>query len=534
MSSAQPILVPGVTCATTVTAPRAGLLIDGRDYYRAVYDLCSQAKRSILMLGWQFDTRAALLHAEDAEGARYPVELLPFLRALCDERPELCVYILAWESSPIFALEREPLQRLTFSLGSTPNLRFELDDSHPVAASHHQKLLVVDRSIAVLGGMDVCASRWDDRAHFAEDSRRRKLFPAWGSYAPYHDVQAYVTGAAVDTLRTWFEGRWELGTGESLALGDDPQEELELRPSIEVEAPTIGLARTLPALEEPARAGVHELRALHLEAIAAAERLIYVENQYFTSEEIRRALIDRMHRSGGDPLAIAIVLPRESAGLKEQVTIGVRQAEILRELEEVSAETGHQVGIYYAAAPGRDGDEVPVFIHSKVLAVDDRFLLVSSANTTNRSMGLDSELGIAWEAAAPTASLRRARVELMREHCGLVGEAASLVLDEPAGLIERLDRLADKGAHRLRRHPMREGQEPGETIAEALRAADVPLDPSEPFFEELLPEPSGWFSPRWGQRIRLGVERVRRLLDRGVARGVLRQRHPPKAASRQG
>jgi hypothetical protein len=76
---------------------------------------------------------------------------------------------------------------------------------------------------------------------------------------------------------------------------------------------------------------------------------------------------------------------------------------------------------------------------------------------------------------------------------------------------------------------MREGEEPGETIAEALQAAEVPLDPGEPVFEEILPEPSGWFSGRWRQRIRFGLVRLRRLISRDVARAVFRQRHPGRS-----
>ena len=95
------ILVPGRTCAAVLRTADAGLLIDGRDYYRAVYDLCRQAKRSILMLGWQFDSRVDLLCGDDAEGAPYPVGLLPFLAALCEERPDLRIHILAWRGSPV-------------------------------------------------------------------------------------------------------------------------------------------------------------------------------------------------------------------------------------------------------------------------------------------------------------------------------------------------------------------------------------------------------------------------------------------------
>jgi len=46
--------------------------------------------------------------------------------------------------------------------------------------------------------------------------------------------------------------------------------------------------------------------------------------------------------------------------------------------------------------------EVQIYIHSKVLIVDDRFLCIGSAKTTNRSMGLDTELNL------PGRLLRRA------------------------------------------------------------------------------------------------------------------------------
>ena len=150
------ILVPGSTCAVLADAPRSGLLVDGHDYYRAVYDACRQAKRTILMLGWQFDSRVELLRGDEAAEADHPVALLKFLATLCEQRPELEVRILTWRSSPVFALEREPFQSLTFRLRSHKNLRFELDDCHPVGGSQHQKCVIVDRSVAFVGGPSRC------------------------------------------------------------------------------------------------------------------------------------------------------------------------------------------------------------------------------------------------------------------------------------------------------------------------------------------------------------------------------------------
>src|SRR5204863_507675 len=76
----------------------------------------------------------------------------------------------------------------------------------------------------------------------------------------------------------------------------------------------------------------------------------------------------------------------------------------------------------------------------------------SSTNTTNRSMGFDTELGLAWEAPAPTDSLRAARIDLMREHAGLTADEAAAILRDPTDLVARLDDLARRGHHRLRIH----------------------------------------------------------------------------------
>ncbi|MBK9259124.1 MAG: hypothetical protein IPM54_04750 [Polyangiaceae bacterium] len=69
---------------------------------------------------------------------------------------------------------------------------------------------------------------------------------------------------------------------------------IPITPTLEVDAPQVGLARTLPRIEDPK--AVHELYHLHLRAIEQAERLIYIENQYLSSDEIGNALIRRMDR----------------------------------------------------------------------------------------------------------------------------------------------------------------------------------------------------------------------------------------------
>jgi phosphatidylserine/phosphatidylglycerophosphate/cardiolipin synthase-like enzyme len=481
----RPLLVPGETCAALVKADRAGVLVDGRDFYRAFYDACCKAERTILMAGWQFSCSVELVRGDDACNCPYPRTLLELLTTLCEERPDLHVYMLPWDSSPVFAFEREPLQKLKLRLKGHPRIHWKMDNMHPAGASHHQKLFIVDRAIAMLGGMDVCTARWDDRAHEAvKDIRDNRA-------KPYHDVNAFVTGEAVDVLRNWFQRRWEMATQEPLELPDQPRTRIDVRSTFDVAAPRIGFSHTWPAMEKCHLPERRELLRLHQRAIGQAKHTIYIENQYFSSYEIATALECRM-KQGGPALEIVMVLPRKSAGLKERISIGVYQAQILDELTRLAEKTDHRLGVYYQAVPREDGKEVPVFIHAKVLAVDDRFLLISSANLSNRSMGFDTELGMAWESDTPNDSIRAARLELLAEHCGMPRDEAEARFASPHQLVAKLDALAEAKTHLLRMHHRNKDERPGWLLRKLLPKR-TPLDPANPRqFREGLPEPVAW------------------------------------------
>ncbi len=478
------LLVPGETCATLIDAPTAGLLVDGHAFFRAVYETCCKARKTIYMAGWQFASDVELLRGEDANQCGHPTQFLPFLRSLCEANPELDIYLLPWDSSPVFTFEREKWQRLKFRLKGHKRIHWKMDNAHPPGASHHQKLICVDRAVAFVGGMDLCTSRWDDRDHRADRTERCTKGKPDG---PYHDVQAYVTGPGVDILRGWFAQRWQRATGEELEVPDAPSAHLPFEPSFEVHAPRVGLTRTLPPLDDPPCEAVTELLQLHLRAIGSAKRVIYIENQYLSSDELCRAFEARL-AGEGPRLQIVMVLPEKSAGFKEKLSIGFYQQAIFERITRAAERYGHALGVYYHAACGKDGD-VPVFIHAKVLAVDDPFLLVSSANTTNRSMSFDSELGIAWEDREPTPSLRNARIELLGEHCGVSREEAETLVGPIDGLVARLDDFARTRRGALRIHKRNQDEKPGPLLGKIL-PSETPLDPDS--IEDLLPEPGAW------------------------------------------
>ncbi len=69
---------------------------------------------------------------------------------------------------------------------------------------------------------------------------------------------------------------------------------------------------------------------------------------------------------------------------------------------------GLKVHICSLVAPDSPPEEwVPVYIHSKLMIVNDVFTTHGSANINTRSMRVDSEMNIAHEWASVTRDLRR-------------------------------------------------------------------------------------------------------------------------------
>ncbi len=455
-----------------VRADDAGVLVDAADYYYAVYWAISRAQRYVLMSGWQFDRGVPLLRGADAPlGAE--VRMLKFLDGLCRRRPDLRVYLIAWDFHLVFAGEREWLQRVFFHWMTSPNLHFRFDDHPAAGGSHHQKFVVVDGSLAFLGGMDVCEARWDDRRHAANNPLR---LSRGHPQKPYHDVQAWLSGReSARALEDLFRERWGRAGGPPLELRSADACAAPMRGSLALGGSTVALSRTDP---RPDGTTIREVEHLFEDAIAAADRLIYIETQYFSSRRIREALIRRMRGPGRPRPEIVIVVNEQAEALKEEIAVGLRQARNLEMLRETASSTGCPLGCYFSLCDGTHETFRATYIHSKLIIVDDRFLTVGSANLTNRSMGLDSELHVAWEHEGDDRRLidqiRNVRVSLLAEHAGL-GAADASDLEPIEGLVARLDTLVERTGARLQRHG---GPTPAQRVAmQLIDPDDLPFDP---------------------------------------------------------
>jgi phosphatidylserine/phosphatidylglycerophosphate/cardiolipin synthase-like enzyme len=266
---------------------------------------------------------------------------------------------------------------------------------------------------------------------------------------PNHEVQAAVVGPAATALGELFKKRWLRASGETLTL---PPVDGEAAKSIDLGALTAGTGLPLPAKRVFLSAtGIDEddqpvvqIRDVYADAIRAAERLIYIETQYFTSRTIAAALVERLSDGSRPPLTVVVVLPKEADSTKEAFALGEAQSMALGTLEETARAHGHAVFILCSCCERGQ----PTFVHSKLLLVDDEFLSVGSANLTERSMGLDTELSLIWQAEGDpelTRDIGRVRASLLAEHAG----RSEAEFTDSAGLADRLRALVVPGASRL-------------------------------------------------------------------------------------
>jgi uncharacterized membrane protein YdjX (TVP38/TMEM64 family) len=243
-------------------------------------------------------------------------------------------------------------------------------------------------------------------------------------------VQGVVDGAAARALGELARLRWRRATGQDAvepAGRDNDLWPADVAPDLtEVE---VAIARTEPAFEgDP---GVHEVRQLHLDAIAHARRHLFFENQYFTSGLIADALALRLDEP--DAPEVVVVSPATQSGWLEEATMGVLRARLHRRL--TAADRHRRYRLLCPYIPGLK--DCCLNVHSKVFVVDDVLLSIGSANLSSRSMAFDTECNLVIEARGDAAGRARIAAAIARMRNRLLAEHLDVQVDEVASEIGR-------------------------------------------------------------------------------------------------
>ncbi len=419
----------------------------------------------MFIVGWDIHSDITL----DPEGDACPFG--DFLHQLLHERPRLRIRMLIWDWLLLYGLDRQPLPEWRFAR-SDRRLRLVLDNEHPTAACHHEKVVVIDGAVAFAGGIDLTAGRWDTPAHRIDEAGRRT--PDGVARPPRHDCMLLVEGAPARALDELMRQRWRAATGEHLPAA--PGEGDRWPRSVEpwwTDVP-VGIARTRPA--HGGGAPVREIEALYEQLIAAARRTLYLENQYLTARRIANRLRERLDEPQGPE--VVIVTPTKAEGIFEAAVMDQGRAQFVDRLRQ--AGRSDRLRVLCPVVVDDDGRRQPIDLHSKLAIVDDAYLMVGSANLAHRSMGLDTEcnLIVAATTGHHRRAIARARAALLADHLGCRVDQVEAAIAERGSVVEA---ASDLRSERRLLEPL------PDVDTELLSELPVDLgDPKEPLTPEAL------------------------------------------------
>ncbi|AEE24662.1 SNARE associated Golgi protein-like protein [Glaciecola sp. 4H-3-7+YE-5] len=417
-NNASALFKENENCWKTSQATHATPLIDGENYYRALHSAICKAKHSIFIVGWDIDSRIRLLRGEEEKNASAPSVISELLKWKAEQHQDIKIYLLRWDSSLAFFSQREMWAKEVWDNKTPDNVETALDSTIPMGGSQHQKIVVIDDEIAFSGGMDVSTNRWDTREHLVEQPER--VGPD-GPHGPLHDVQILTSGPIVMSFAHLVRWRWNR-ISEKKAIDYSPiQDQSNALPASWPDdfPPTMNnlpcaVARTIPFMDgvEP----VQEVRRMLLDLIAQAQHFIFIENQFTTRQEIAEALNKRLKAC--PDLQVIVVSSYEPKGKFESEAYWASRIDFKRILE--NGIESERVKITYSTVTNEQGKSTQKRVHSKVMSIDDRYLVIGSSNISNRSMSLDTEVDLvfAGDCEQNKKDITRVRHDLLAEHTG--------------------------------------------------------------------------------------------------------------------
>ncbi len=417
---------PGETCWRVAKADRFAVIIDAANYFAALKSAALKAQHTIMFIGWDFDTRVDLDPLKDDDA---PSEFGDFLKWIVKEKPDLKLYILKWDLGIFQTLGRGTMPLTIFNMMTDKNITIKLDGAHPSGSAHHQKIAVIDDSLAFCGGIDITADRWDTREHLDEHPGRVR--PTSGRhYGPWHDTTTAVDGEAARALGDLARIRWHAATGVS--LDPPPKRDDAVWPDdlpALVRDVDVAISRTRPEYGETTE--ISEIKELKLAVIRAAKKTLYIESQYFASRILAEAMAERLQEPDGPE--IVIITPFTADGWLEEKAMGAARARMMDLVRK--ADIHDRFRIYVPVTANRN----PIYVHSKVLTMDDRLLRVGSSNLNNRSLGFDTECDLSIEALPDTDNADHLRTQIISLRNDLLAEHLDVENDHLA------DTIAAKG-----------------------------------------------------------------------------------------
>ncbi len=361
-------------------------LIDNSAAYDALLRAVRDARHSIWISQLAFDADCRV-YAGDNAGTGADTDGDNLLDAILATSEDYRVSVKILLNSTLLLDTKRPL--LKFLAGSKRDASLvEVRGISRFPQLLHAKIVVIDERQAFLMGSPFVNGYWGAPSHRPVDHRRprREL-----GGRPVHDVSVALRGNVVRDLAAIFSRVWNgaghqepnreaPGSGSAIA-SEAPGAEVRLsdRPTAER---GIEVVTTEPnGVRGSDNPGSRQTLNALLDGIQGARSLIYVEHQYLSSRPVAEALrtaLDRHHA-----LEILLLLNQNA-----DVTAYRRWQDA--RLAETGLLDHPRVGVFALWSMGArheaDAGLNQVFVHSKVVIVDDKWAMVGSANLDGVSL----------------------------------------------------------------------------------------------------------------------------------------------------
>ena len=364
------------------------ILIDGAQALPTIAEELRLARSHVHLAGWHFSPDFAL--KRDGEAV-----VLRNLLAELAERVDVRVLVWAGAPMPLFRPSRGDVRKMRERLVKYTKIECALDAKERPMHCHHEKTIVIDDRVAFVGGIDLTAES-GDRYDTHDHPPRANV--GW------HDGCARIEGPAVDDVAEHFRMRWHEVTGEVLA---------PVRPSAAAGDLDVQIVRTVPERVYTATPkGDFRILESYVRALQAAERFIYIENQFLWSPEIEAVLRDKISNPPRPDFRLLLLLPsKPNSGADD--TRGVL-GDLIEADDNADGDNGRLLACTLFARSGNLAD--PIYIHAKIAIIDDDWLTLGSANLNEHSLFNDTEMNIVTR--DPDLA-RRTRLRLWAEHLEL-------------------------------------------------------------------------------------------------------------------
>ncbi|XP_046564416.1 phospholipase D1-like [Haliotis rubra] len=142
--------------------------VDASSYFEAVADALEKAKEEIFIADWWLSPEIYMKRPM-SEGDKWRLDVILQRKAEMGVK----VYILLYKEVELALQINSRYSKHILMNRNTENIRVLRHPDHGANGvllwAHHEKLVVIDQSVAFLGGIDLCYGRWDDEKHRLKD-----------------------------------------------------------------------------------------------------------------------------------------------------------------------------------------------------------------------------------------------------------------------------------------------------------------------------------------------------------------------------